>query len=182
MQIGHIKWTINEDADSELRYWMNALLAALGLGLVVAVATGLAIALLPAGEAGSGLEFVRSFWPYLVECAFWLGMFVGLLWGTGKRMGASLAGTLPWQELHEQRRATGRQFGQWSAFAALCGLFLWLVREIAVAAGMKEMALFAAGFTPLATTCWIAAALFAVVALVSRRQPARRRASLAQRL
>jgi len=181
MQIGHFRWIINEDAESELRFWMNELLAALGLGVVFAFATGIAIALLPGGEVGSGLEFIHGFWPYLVECAFWLGMFLGLLWGAGKRLGAGLAGTLPWQELREQRSATGRLFGQWAAFAALAGFFLWLVREVAVAAGMKDMALLAAGFTPLTTACWIAAGLFAMVALASRRRPARRRAAWPER-
>lgn len=176
MQIGKWRWAINEDADSELRFWMNELLGALGLGAVFAVATGIAIAFLPRGEEGSGLEFARAMWAHLVVCAFWLGMLIGLLWGTGKRLGAALAGTLPWEEAGDERRATGRLFGQWAGFAALAGFFLWLVREVAVVVGMQAMALFAGGFTPVMSACWLAAGLFAMVAVASRRRLGTRRA------
>lgn len=176
MKIGRLRWAINEDVDRELRYWINELLAALGLGAVFALATGFVIAVLPAGESHPGGEFLQDFWPYLVECAFWLGMFLGMLWGAGKRLGSALAGTLPWQEPREERAATGRFFGQWSAFAALMGFFLWFTPQVALAAGMGDMAMFAAGFIPLSTACWIAAGVFAVVALVSRQRPRGRRA------
>lgn len=175
MQLGQLRWNINEDADSELRFWMKQLLGALGLALVFGCATGLAIALLPEGEEGSAAEFARVMWVYLVECAFWLGMFVGLLWGAGKRLGAALAGSLPWQASSDERRATGRLFGQWAAFAALSGFFLWLAREIAAAAGMPAMAMFAGGFGPVMSACWLTAGLFALVAVASRsrrRNPA----------
>lgn len=177
MKLGRYKWTINEDADSELRFWMKELVGALRLGLVFGVATGVAIALLPGGEEGSGLAFLQAMWASLVECAFWLGMFLGLLWGAGKRLGSALAGTLPWQAAADERRATGRLFGQWAAMAALIGFFLWLAGEIALAAGMQAMAMFTAGFTPLVTTCWIAAGLFALVAVATRRRPGLRRAA-----
>jgi hypothetical protein len=181
MHIGHIRWAINEDAESELRFWVNELLVSLGLGVVFGFATGITIALLPDGEEGSASAFIHEFWPYLVECAFWLGLFLGLLWGAGKRLGSALAGTLPWQELQEERIATGRLFGQWAAFAALAGFFLWLIGEVALAAGMQDMALLAAGFTPLTTTCWMAAGLFALVGVASRRRPAKGRAMSPER-
>lgn len=176
MHLGHFRWAINGDADSELRFWMNALLNALGLGLVFGVATGISIALLPGGEDGSGAEFVRTMWAYVVECAFWLGMFIGLLWGTGRRVGVALAGSLPWQKAEDERRATGRLFGQWAVFAALAGFFLWLFREVAAAAGMQAMALIAGGFTPVVSACWLSAGLFALVAVASRRRAALKRA------
>lgn len=169
------RWAINEDADRELRYWMNELFAALRLGAVFALATGVLIALLPKGEQYPGGEFLGDFWPVVVECAFWLGMFVGMLWGAGKRMGSALAGTLPWQEPKGERAATGRFFGQWSAFAALLGFFLWFTPQVALAAGMGDMALFASGFLPLSSACWLAAGVFAVVALVSRQSRRTRR-------
>lgn len=178
MRMGNFRWNINEDADRELRFWMNELFAALKLGAFFAVATGVLIALLPKGEGHPGGEFLGDFWPYVVECAFWLGMFVGMLWGAGKRMGSALAGTLPWQEPKEERAATGRFFGQWSAFAALMGFFLWFTPQVAHAAGMGGMALFTSGFLPLSTACWIAAGVFAGVALLSRKG---RRAGLPRR-
>lgn len=176
MQNQTFRWAINEDAESELRFWVNALVTAVGLGVFSAVASGIFITVLPPGEAGSGLAFAHSFWPYLVECAFWLGMFLGLLWGAARRLGAALAGTLPWQELGEGRVATGRQFGQWAACAALGGFFLWLMKAVAVAGGMQAMALFAAGFAPLISAAWLAAGVFALVAVASRRRPAQGRA------
>ncbi|MBS1191423.1 MAG: hypothetical protein H6R10_3215 [Rhodocyclaceae bacterium] len=175
MKIGPLRWNINEDADRELRYWMNELFAALGSGAVFALATGGLIALVPGGEDHAGGQFARDFWPYLVECAFWLGMFVGMLWGAGKRIGSALAGSLPWQEAKEDRQMTGRFFGQWSAFAALMGFFLWFTPQVALAAGLGDMALFTAGFIPVSTACWLAAGLFAAIALASRRQPRTRR-------
>lgn len=171
MKIPYMRWNINEDADRELRYWVNQLLAALGLGAAFALATAILIAGLPAGEENAGATFARDFWPYLVECAFWLGMFVGMLWGAGKRLGSALAGTLPWQETKEDRVATGRFFGQWSAFSALMGFFLWFTPQVAIAAGMEGMIRFSEGFLPLSTACWIAAGVFAGVALISRRRP-----------
>lgn len=181
MKIGRFSWAINEDADRELRYWMNELLAALGLGAVFALATGIVIAVVPAGEGHPSGRFLQDFWPYLVECTFWLGMFLGMLWGAGKRVGSALAGTLPWQEPREERAATGRFFGQWSAFAALMGFFLWFTPQVALAAGMGDVAMFTAGFIPLSTACWIAAGVFAVVALANRQRPRARRAGGSQR-
>lgn len=171
MRIGPFRWAINEDADRELCYWMNELFAALKLGAVFAVATGILIAFLPKGDGHPGGEFLGDFWPYVVECAFWLGMFVGMLWSAGKRMGSALAGTLPWQEPKEERAATGRFFGQWSAFTALAGFFLWFTPQVALAAGLADMAAATAGFIPVSTACWIAAGVFAGVALFSRRRP-----------
>lgn len=171
MQIPPMRWNINEDAEGELHYWVRQFQAALGLGAVFCVATGILIALMPQGETHPGAGFAREFWPYLVECAFWLGMFLGMLWGAGKRMGSALAGTLPWQELAEGRRSTGRFFGQWSALAALLGFFLWFTPQVALAAGMGDMARLTEGFLPFSSACWLAAVLFGAIALFSRRRP-----------
>lgn len=166
------RWKINEDADSELHYWIGALLVALRLGTAFALICGVAIAALPGGDAAS--EFARDFWPWLVECAFWLGMLLGMLWGAGKRLGSSLAGTLPWLETPDERVTAGRTFGHWAAFAVLLGFCLWLARQIALAASMQGMAELIDGLAPLATACWLSAGIFALVAAASRpRRPVR---------
>lgn len=169
MNIHPASWPINDDVESEYRFWLQGFRASIGLGTVFAVATGLLIALLPKGSAHPAGEFAWNFWPYLVEVAFWLGMFGSLLWAGSKRLGLALASALPWQEPRSDREATGRFFGQWSAFAAMTGFFVWLAYEVALAAGINELAAALAALTPVATACWIAAALFAAVALTTRR-------------
>ena len=167
------RWPINDDADSELRFWMNELLASLGLGGIFALAMGLLIAFLPKGDAYPAGQFAWEFWPYLVEVAFWLGMFVGLLWGTGKRVGMGLAAALPWQAPRSERESTGRFFGQWSAFTACAGFFLWLAPQVALAADMPEVAAPMAVLEPVGTACWLAAVLFATIAVAHRPRPRR---------
>lgn len=167
MPIDLRRWPINDDADSELRFWMNELLASVLLGGAFALAAGLLIAALPKGGDYPGAQFAWEFWPYLVECGFWLGMFVGLLWGTSKRLGMGLAAAQPWQAPRSERESTGRFFGQWSAFAACAGFFLWLTPQVAMAAGLEGAALLAA-LAPVEATCWIAAGLFAIVAVAHR--------------
>ena len=162
------RWSINDDADNELRFWMNELLASLGLGGVFALATGLLIAALPKGDGNPGGQFAWEFWPYIVECAFWLGMFVGLLWGTSKRLGMGLAAALPWKAPSSDRERTGRFFGQWSAFAACTGFFLWLTPQVALALDMPEVMAPMAAFAPVEMACWLAAGLFAAVAMAHR--------------
>lgn len=76
----------------------------------------------------------------------------------------------------DERRATGRMFGQWAAFAALADFFLWFAREVAEAAGIQAIALFAGGFSPLVSACWVSAGIFALVAVASRRWAALKRA------
>lgn len=170
MNINPANWSINEDVESEFQFWVKQLRTSLGFGAALAVATGLVIAVLPKGSEYPGGEFAWNFWPYLVEVAFWLGMFAGLLRGASQRIGMALASTLPWQEPQSDREATGRFFGQWSAFVAMLGFFLWLAGQVAPAAGMTEVAALLATFTPLETVCWITAGLFAAVALAHRRR------------
>lgn len=168
-------WPINDDAENELRFWLKELLASLGLGGVFGLATAVLIAFLPKGAAHPGGEFAWDFWPYLVEFAFWLGMFAGLLWGGSKRLGMALAAGLPWRAPVSEREETGRCFGQWSAFAALAGFFLWLAHQVALAARLPEVAAVMAAFSPVATACGLVAGLFAAVALAHRprKQPRR---------
>lgn len=168
MPIDLRRWPINDDADSELRFWMNELLASLCLGGVFALAAGLLILALPKGADYPGAQFAWEFWPYLVECGFWLGMFVGLLWGSSKRLGMGLAATQPWKAPRSERESTGRFFGQWSAFAACAGFFLWLTPQVALAAGVPEVVALMAAMAPVETACWITAGLFAAVAVAHR--------------
>ncbi|KXB30651.1 hypothetical protein AT959_07875 [Dechloromonas denitrificans] len=170
MNINPANWPINEDIESEFRFWARGLQNSVGLGAICALAFGLLIAALPKGIEYPGGEFARNFWPYLVEVAFWLGMFAGLLWGGSQRLGMALAATLPWQEPHSDRESTGRFFGQWAVFAALLGFFLWLAHQLALGTGMAEVAAVFAAFTPIKTVCWIAAGLYAAVAIAHRRQ------------
>lgn len=174
MQIRPFRFAINEDTDSELRYWINSLLAALGAGAAFAVAAGLLIA----GLADAG--FARDFWPWLVECAFWLGMLLGMLWAAGKRIGSALAGALPWREAQDPAEATGRFFGQTGAFSALVGFSLWLTHSVALAAQLDGLAALSRELAPLSAACWLAAALFAAIAC-GCRQRRRQRSSQPRR-
>lgn len=168
MNLNPSSWPINDDAGSELHFWVTELRSSLALGAIFALAMGIFIILLPKGSAYPGAEFAGNFWPGFVEAAFWLGMLAGLLKGASKRLGMALASTLPWQKPRSERESTGRFFGQWSAFAAMSGFFLWLAYQVALAAGMTEVASVLAGLTPLETACWLAAALFAAVAIAHR--------------
>lgn len=170
MNIHPANWPINEDVESELQFWMTALRNSVTFGALLALATGLVIAILPKGSAYPGGEFAWNFWPYLVEVAFWLGMFAGLLRAAGQRFGMALASTLPWQEPHDDEESTGRFFGQWAAFAAMLGFFVWLAYQVALAAGLTEVAGVLAAFAPFEMVCWITAGLFAVVAITHRRR------------
>lgn len=171
MNIHPAHWPINDDVESEYRFWLQGLRSAIGLGAVFAVATGLFILLLPKGSGHPGGEFAGDFWPYLVEVAFWLGMFGSLLWGGSKRLGMAMASSLPWRAPGSEREATGRLFGLWSAFAAMSGFFLWLAHEVALAAGLTGVVAVLAALTPIATACWLAAGLFAAIALIHRPRP-----------
>lgn len=168
MLINPSSWPINDDVESEFRFWVKELRTSVVTGGVFALVMFVLIALLPKGSAYPGGEFAWNFWPSFVEVAFWLGMFVGMLRGASKRLGMALASTLPWQKPRSERESTGRFFGQWSAFAAMTGFFLWLAYEVAQAADMTAMAKVLVALTPLETACWLTAGLFAAVALAHR--------------
>jgi len=168
MLINPSTWPINDDVESEFRFWVKELRTSVEIGGVFALVMFVLIALLPKGSAYPGGEFVWNFWPSFVEVAFWLGMFAGMLRGASKRLGMALASTLPWQKPRSERESTGRFFGQWSAFAAMTGFFLWLAYEVAQAADMTAMAKVLVALTPLETACWLTAGLFAAVALAHR--------------
>jgi hypothetical protein len=162
-------WTVNDDLESEFRYWLTELLGALKAGALLGVATGLAIALLPRMPSDSAIGFIRDFWVYLVEFAFWLGMLLRMLWSAGKRIGAGLGGSLPWQEPKSEMAGTARFFGQSSTFAAMLALALWLVILIGATSPGDAAADVVSGIAkPLMTASWLATGLFALVALACR--------------
>lgn len=170
-------WAVNDDVENEFRYWTRELMAALQVGAVFALATGVLIALLPRSAGHPGMEFARDYWPYLLEAAFWLGMLLAMLWSAGKRMGSALSGLLPWQAPSGDRAGTGRFFGQWAAFAALVGFCVWLALEVSRAAAIEGGAALIEGLMPLAAASTVAAALFALVSVACRARPIREKAA-----
>lgn len=181
MNINPANWPINEDVESEFRFWAQGLRTSIACGAVLALTVGLLIAVLPKGSAYPDGEFAWNFWPYLLEVAFWLGMFASQLRTASQRLGMALAATLPWQEAHGERESTGRFFGQWAVFIAMLGFFLWLAYQFALGAGMPEVAAVFAAFQPVEAVCWISAGLFAAVAVMHRRRRPEQ-ASLGERM
>lgn len=162
---------INEDADAELRYWMNGLFAALGAGVAFALLAGGAAWLGADAEGDDGARFVHDFWPWLVECAFWFGMLLGMLWSAGRRIGSGLAGSLPWQPANGLRDAFGRRCAQGAAFAALLAFAAWFTGAMAAASGAFPAAL-VAGLDVVASAALAAAGGLAAAALALRlRKP-----------
>lgn len=164
---------INDDVDAEFHFWKDELLASLRLALLFAVATGALIGLWPAGDGRQqGLAFARDYWTYLVEAAFWLGYLIGLLWGAGKRLGAALAGSLPWAPPRADggREATARFFGQWAAFFVLAGGLVYLARGLLAVVEPKLLA-FGGALAPVQLAAFLTAAVFTLFALLARRRP-----------
>ncbi|MCG2578689.1 hypothetical protein LZ012_16950 [Dechloromonas sp. XY25] len=159
------RWPINDDAESELRFWVQELFTSFKAGTAGAVLAGLLVALL---YAKLGDHPMADLWPVAIELAFWLGMFAGLLWGGSKRLGIALAAGLPWHKPRNEGEERARLFGQWAAFAACIAFFLWLTAELAPSTGLPGAAALAATLQPIQTACWLAGLLFGVVALTGR--------------
>jgi hypothetical protein len=103
-----VRWAVNDDLENEFRYWLRELLAALKQAAVFAFATGVLIACLPGGTGNLQAAFVHDFWPYLVELAFWFGMFVAMAWSAIKRAATVVTGVLPWETEKERAAAAAR--------------------------------------------------------------------------
>ncbi len=161
----HQRWPINDDAESELRFWVQALFVSFMAGTACALIAGLLVALFYAQASDHPMA---DLWPVLIELAFWLGMFAGLLWGGSKRLGIALAAGLPWRAPRDDREERARLFGQWAAFAACVAFFLWLVAKLAPSTGLPTAAALAATLQPVQTACWLAGLLFGMVALAGR--------------
>ena len=174
---------INEDVDAEFNYWKEQFLFSVWTAIGFALATGILIILWPDGIGNSELRnFVRDFWTLFIECVFWLGFLLGLLWGAAKRIGSSLSATLPWQSIHQisPRAATARFFGQWASCLALAGIFLWLTQQLGSRADAYVASLFSF-LTPLITTCFVSSAIFSGVAVIRRERSYTRTPSLRDR-
>ena len=107
---------LNTDVEAEFHYWTGQLRGAVVTALVVAVACGAAITLLPGrAEDPDGYGFMKAHWPHLLEVAFWFGLLVGLVWSAAKRLGGALAGSLPWKPEADccEQESSARLFGGW---------------------------------------------------------------------
>jgi hypothetical protein len=161
---------INEDLDAEFSYWKTQFVVSAWAAVGTAIAMALLIAAWPQGTRYSELhDFARQIWPLFVECAFWLGFLLGLLWGAAKRAGSMLSGTLPWKPRNQMstRAATARQFGHWAIFTALAGSFLWISLQFPLPAEASTASFFSA-LALLMQTCLWSAAVFALIAIAGR--------------
>lgn len=163
---------INEDVDAEFSFWKKQFVHSAWTAVVTAFIVALLIAVWPQGSGNSELrDFARQIWPLFVECAFWLGFLLGLLWGAAKRAGTILSGTLPWQPRNRLsvRAAATRQFGQWAMFTALAASFLWISVQFGLPGEPSTAPLFTT-LTLLMHTCLWFAAMFAVAAVAGRER------------
>lgn len=163
---------INEDVEAEFFFWKKHFIISIWMAVGTALSAAFLIAVWPPGSGNSELrDFARQIWPLFVECAFWLGFLLGLLWGAAKRAGSALSGTLPWQP-HQRlsaRAATSRQFGQWAMFTALAGCLLWISLQFGTP-GQASTAAFFSTLTLLMHTCLWSAAVFGVIAIAGRER------------
>lgn len=164
---------INDDVEAEFSFWKSHFLLSVWMATGSALVAGTLIALWPQDAGSAELRsFVRQVWPLFVECAFWLGFLLGLLWGAAKRLGCGLSGTLPWQPRQQmsRRTATARLFGHWASGLALAGMFLWIAAQLAHLAppGDDSPAVFLSALQPLAQASFWCAALFATATLAIR--------------
>jgi hypothetical protein len=118
----------DEALRSEFEFWKSSFLRAAGLAVCTGVAAGVFILLWPAGSGNQELRtFARQLWTAFVECGFWFGFLVGLLWAASRRLGCALAGAVPWAPADEDRmRGLARTFGQTGCATAFGSLLLWL--------------------------------------------------------
>lgn len=165
---------VNNDVSAEFHFWKGQFVLSAFVAVGFAIAVGVMILLWPPGVGSADLrEFVRDFWTLFVECAFWLGFLIGLLWAGAMRFGAALSGTLPWQSArHMSRRAiAARYFGQSAVFLGLASGCLWLTQQFAA---LAQPAMDASTFElfSIIRVCLASAIAFSVVALAGRESPA----------
>ncbi|GAB3553151.1 hypothetical protein GCM10027343_39620 [Noviherbaspirillum agri] len=163
---------INEDVEAEFSFWKEHFVFSIWTAVSAAVAVAFLIAVWPQGSGNNELrDFARQIWPLFVECAFWLGFLLGLMWGAAKRAGSALSGTLPWfpRQRLSARAAASRQFGQWAMFAALASCFLWISVQFEPPGQASTASLFSA-LSLLMHTCLWFAAVFAIGAVAGRER------------
>ncbi|WP_420477135.1 hypothetical protein [Noviherbaspirillum sp. ST9] len=121
--------TVSDEAlTKEFAFWKRSFLRSTCLAFFSGAVTGLLILLWPGSFGNQELwSFVRQLWTAFVECGFWFGFLVGLLWAVSRRVGAALAGTSPWTPAETCRlRGHARVFGQAGCAAAFAAVLLWL--------------------------------------------------------
>jgi hypothetical protein len=167
-----LQWlAINDDASAEFEYWKGQLLFSLALAAGCVLAMLAAISLWPAGSGDPELRaFVREFWSLFIECAFWLGFLIGLMWGAARRLGCGLAGSLPWQPAAQLSRPAviARHCGQAAACLALAAVFLAGVQQLGVVTGGAAALSLFSSLAPLTPACLWLAAFFALAAIAGR--------------
>jgi len=125
---------INDDVDAEFEFWKTEFVHAIGLAVLFTAAAGVMIALWPEDSGNAQVRaFVRDLWTLFIELGFWFGFLVGLLWSGAKRVGAGMAGTLPWQTARQlsPRAGVARRLGQAACCFAFGGMLLWFAQQLA---------------------------------------------------
>ena len=159
----------DEALTSEFDFWKSHFLGSAWLAAGSGIAMGLLILLWPAGMGNQEVRsFAQQLWPAFVECGFWLGFLVGLLWAASRRIGCALAGTVPWAIVDEHRtRAAARLFGQVGCATGFGSALLWValyfIYQLAPADG-----LFLGAVIQLAYAGWASAGVFVLLAVVLR--------------
>lgn len=171
MKAARLRWpAINDDVDAEFDYWKAEFVFSAWMAVGFGVAAGVLIAMWPQAAGDAEVRaFVRSLWTLFVECAFWLGFLLGLLWGAAKRLGSALSGVLPWQPRHRmtKRMAIARRAGQWGCWFALTGACLWIAVQFTAAVSGAVVQL-ASALASLAYICFALAAIGTAIALAGR--------------
>lgn len=173
MKATRLRWpAINDDVDAEFDYWKAEFVFSAWMAVGFGVAAGVLIALWPQPAGNAEVHaFVRSLWTLFVECAFWLGFLLGLLWGAAKRFSSALSGVLPWQPWQRmtKRAAIARRAGQWGCWFALTGTCVWIAAQFAATVS-GEVAPLGSVLASLAHFCFALAAIGAAIAVAGRER------------
>jgi hypothetical protein len=157
----------DEALGSEFDFWKSQFLRSAGLAVGSGIGIGLLILTWPAGSGDQELRsFVRQIWTAFVECGFWLGFLVGLLWAASRRIGCALAGTVPWAAADDNRQRTfARILGQAGCALAFGSGLAWFALYFVSQLGSSGQTLLAT-LIQLVYTGWASAGLFLLAAVV----------------
>ena len=152
---------------AEFEFWKDNFLSSACLATVFAVVTGVLILLWPLNLGNHEVRtFVHQLWPFFVECGFWLGFLVGLLWAASRRIGCALAGTVPWIRTDASRNISiARVFGQTGCALAFGSCLLWVAITFVHRLDTTDYAL-TNTLVQLVYTSFASAGVFALLAVV----------------